>query len=55
MKIYLVSGNFYGRDDTKKYKLIRDRGGILFSYFFLNSPQWQTKKIFYDFIKGKWE
>jgi hypothetical protein len=30
MKIYLASCNFIGRNDKKKYQIIRNRGGVFY-------------------------
>jgi len=54
MKIYLVSGNFLGRNDTRKYEIIKKRGHILFSAFFILNG-WPTIKIFNYFKIGKWK
>jgi len=35
MKIYLASCNFIGRNDKKKYRIIRNRGVFYFRIIFL--------------------
>lgn len=54
MKIYLASSNFLGRDEQKKYLMLRRKGRVLFSFYFISQKAWQTKKIFAYMVTGKW-